>query len=450
MAENTYNVAYSTNARAKCKYSGCGETIAKDELRFTKSSASAFSDKKPKCEFYHAKCMFLAFVRARKTTKKIENVSDIEGYDSINQADKDQIKKYIKEFQSGGMKDQVPKISRKRKADDDDDEGHKKKRVNPDNKKKTKKTDDVEEMAKSKKNIKQVLGDSDDDFPLKSKMPASKAKQIVKIDDSDEDDEPTLKITLKDDKKTKSKSKPKDSDDEDEDYEPVKMKISKSKAKDSDDDEDEDDKPVKMKISKSKSKAKDSDDEDDEPFKMKASTFISKSKAKDSDDESDEVLVKKIISKSKSKAKDSDDEDESEEDEPVKKSNLKSKSKAKDSEDEDESEEDEPKAKKSRQVKPKEDSDNEDEDDEVKESNSDNENGILSGKVFALCGKLSMPTEKIAALIEKNGGKYSKTITKAVTHVIAAKPEDDKTKKLQKAKEDGKIIVTESFLKKGH
>jgi len=93
-------------------------------------------------------------------------------------------------------------------------------------------------------------------------------------------------------------------------------------------------------------------------------------------------------------------------------------------------------------------------DEEVKESESsaedeeENSDKFLSGKIIATVGKLSMPREKIIELIEKNGGKYAKTITKDVTHVICAK-KDDKTQKLQKAKELGKIIVTESFLKRG-
>jgi len=87
---------------------------------------------------------------------------------------------------------------------------------------------------------------------------------------------------------------------------------------------------------------------------------------------------------------------------------------------------------------------------EVKESGSDEENSdkFLSGKIIAICGKLSLPREKLIEKIVKNGGKYAKSITKDVTHVICAKT-DDKTQKLQKAKESGKILVTESFLKKG-
>jgi len=82
---------------------------------------------------------------------------------------------------------------------------------------------------------------------------------------------------------------------------------------------------------------------------------------------------------------------------------------------------------------------------EEEEENSDK---FLSGKIIAAFGKLSMSREKLSELIEKNGGKYSKTITNSVTHIICAK-KDVSTEKLQKAKQEGKIIVTESFLKRG-
>jgi len=71
----------------------------------------------------------------------------------------------------------------------------------------------------------------------------------------------------------------------------------------------------------------------------------------------------------------------------------------------------------------------------------------LSGMVIALSGKLSMTSDEIKKLIEKNGGTFSKGITKDVTHVVCANM-DDKTKKLDKAKEEGKKLVDEKFLKK--
>jgi len=87
-------------------------------------------------------------------------------------------------------------------------------------------------------------------------------------------------------------------------------------------------------------------------------------------------------------------------------------------------------------------------DEEIEETSSE-KTGFLSGKVIAFSGKLSMPREKAISIIEKNGGTYAKTITKDVTHVICSNV-DDKTKIIQKAKEEGKILVDVNFFNQEH
>jgi len=323
MAENTYSVGYSTNARAKCKYSGCGETIAKDDLRFTKSAASAFSDR-PKCEYYHAKCIFLSFVRARKTTKKIESMSDIEGVEGIKPEEKAMIKKLLKEWKAGDMKDQVPKITRKRKGDDEED----------DKKKKKKKTEN-----KSKKSKKSQDSDEEEPEEEEEEYKPQKSRKVTKSSDS-------------------------------------KQKKSAKKKAESDEEE---------------------DDEDDENFnRILTGKSSTSKKIPESDSEEDAKPKSKAKSKTKNSKKQKKSQEESVE--------------------------------------------------EVKESASEEEENekFLSGKIIAIYGKLSVPREKTIQLIEKNGGKYSERITDDVTHVICAKV-DGKTQKLQKAKEEGKILVTESF-----
>jgi hypothetical protein len=362
MAQNTYSVGYSTNARAKCKYSGCGEPIAKDDIRFSKGSASAFSER-PKFDYYHSKCMFMSFVRAKKTTKKIESMNDIEGVDSLKAADKDNIKKLLKEWKSGSMKDQVPKITRKRKADGDDD--------GADDKKKKKKKKTTKETSQSNKKTTRKTNDSDEEEEEEEYKP-KKSRKVTKSDeDEEEEEEPKQKSHLVS-KKTETK-KPKE---------------------DSEDDEPEE------------------EDEEDENFKR-----ILKGKSASSNQKKEIDL-------------DSDKSEDEKKAPPPKQPSPKTTSKKRKSESDEEVKESESSA--------------EDEEEE-EEKNSDK---FLSGKIIATIGKLSMPREKIIGLIEKNGGKYAKSITKDVTHVICAK-KDDKTQKLQKAKELGKIIVTESFLKRG-
>jgi hypothetical protein len=342
MADNTYSVEYATNARAKCKFSGCGESIAKDSLRIVKGCSSGFSEK-PKAEYYHAECMFLSFVRARKTTKKIESMKDIEGVDGIKPEDKENIKKYIKQFKDGELKDKVPKITRKRKADTDKDDVQKKKKV---------------------KKAKDSSSESEEEVKPK----VSPKRKPTKKQDSDEDSD-----DYKDSKKRKitKKQKDSDSDSESEDDDKVSKMMRKpvSKRKDSSESSSEDEAPAKIQIKDSKRKKKNESDDDSEEVKE-----IKKKKKAESDEEVEETSSsEKQESPKKSKA--------------------------------------------------------------------------LSGMVIALSGKLSMKSNDVAKLIEKNGGKYSKNITKDVTHVICANM-DAKTQKLAQAKSDGKKLVDEKFLKK--
>jgi len=46
--------------------------------------------------YFHAKCMFETFVRARATTKVIEDPEDLQGFDDLQQTDQDIIKELIK------------------------------------------------------------------------------------------------------------------------------------------------------------------------------------------------------------------------------------------------------------------------------------------------------------------------------------------------------------------
>lgn len=69
----------------------------------------------------------------------------------------------------------------------------------------------------------------------------------------------------------------------------------------------------------------------------------------------------------------------------------------------------------------------------------------LTGMTVALTGKLSKSKEEFAAIIAANGGTYSATVTKKVTHLIA-RESDAASDKLDKARKNGITIVDESFL----
>ena len=69
----------------------------------------------------------------------------------------------------------------------------------------------------------------------------------------------------------------------------------------------------------------------------------------------------------------------------------------------------------------------------------------LSGMVICLTGRLSKKKDDYAQLIAANGGTFSNTVTKKVTHVVAKDP-DAASSKLDKARRYGAKIVGEDFL----
>ena len=86
---------YARSARSNCKK--CKRQIEKDCCRIGKITANPFSDDGGDMKvWFHHSCMFESLRRARATTKKIESPADLEGFSSINDEDKEEIKKLIK------------------------------------------------------------------------------------------------------------------------------------------------------------------------------------------------------------------------------------------------------------------------------------------------------------------------------------------------------------------
>ena len=88
MSDVKFSVDYSKRL-SKCKK--CKAEISKGDIRLAKLVPNFFggddSDKDMK-QYYHVKCMFESFKRARATTKKIESADDIEDFASVKDADK--------------------------------------------------------------------------------------------------------------------------------------------------------------------------------------------------------------------------------------------------------------------------------------------------------------------------------------------------------------------------
>jgi len=98
MAQNNYYVEYATTGRATCKNKKCGKKIDKDILRIGKRFPSArFTDDGEQTDWYHWNCVFDALSRARKTTKRIESVDDLVGFNGLADAEQKLLKKAIEQ-----------------------------------------------------------------------------------------------------------------------------------------------------------------------------------------------------------------------------------------------------------------------------------------------------------------------------------------------------------------
>lgn len=94
MAEQRYCVDYAKRGTAGCKK--CKEKIVKGMVRIGKIVPNPFTESGGDMkEWYHVKCIFEKLDKARATTKKIEDITDLEGWEELQDEEKDTINKYI-------------------------------------------------------------------------------------------------------------------------------------------------------------------------------------------------------------------------------------------------------------------------------------------------------------------------------------------------------------------
>ena len=86
---------HKSNIQAGCKK--CKQKIEKGEIRIAKITASPFSDDGEMKHYHHPACIFETFKKARATTKVIEDPSDLEGWQEVEQEDREGILKLIRE-----------------------------------------------------------------------------------------------------------------------------------------------------------------------------------------------------------------------------------------------------------------------------------------------------------------------------------------------------------------
>ncbi|NXK17717.1 DNLI3 ligase, partial [Arenaria interpres] len=99
MAEQRYCVDYAKRGTAGCKK--CKEKIVKGMVRIGKIVPNPFTESGGDMkEWYHVKCMFEKLDKARATTKKIEDITDLEGWEELQDGEKELINKHISEANS--------------------------------------------------------------------------------------------------------------------------------------------------------------------------------------------------------------------------------------------------------------------------------------------------------------------------------------------------------------
>ncbi|KAF7655900.1 hypothetical protein LDENG_00048330 [Lucifuga dentata] len=97
MSEQRFLVEYAKRGTAGCKK--CKDKIQKGVVRIGKVVPNPFSESAGEMkEWYHVKCMFEKLERARATTKKIEDITDLEGWEELQDEDKDLINKHVSDL----------------------------------------------------------------------------------------------------------------------------------------------------------------------------------------------------------------------------------------------------------------------------------------------------------------------------------------------------------------
>ncbi|XP_051786734.1 DNA ligase 3 isoform X1 [Erpetoichthys calabaricus] len=99
MAEQRYCVEYAKRGTAGCKK--CKDKIMKGLVRIGKIVPNPFSESAGEMkEWYHVKCMFEKLEKARATTKKIDDLTELEGWEELEDEEKNLINKHIEELAS--------------------------------------------------------------------------------------------------------------------------------------------------------------------------------------------------------------------------------------------------------------------------------------------------------------------------------------------------------------
>lgn len=110
-AEKPFCVDRAKQGRAACKK--CKQKCATGELRIAKVVPSPFGSGTMK-NWHHVNCMFEQFLKQRITTKRIESPDDLDGWEALNEDDRNEIIEKVKECNKDLEKKHGIKISPKK------------------------------------------------------------------------------------------------------------------------------------------------------------------------------------------------------------------------------------------------------------------------------------------------------------------------------------------------
>ncbi|KAH9500642.1 DNA ligase 3 [Bulinus truncatus] len=92
MGDNKFIIGYAKLGTSSCKK--CKQKIDKESLRIGKVTPNPFSDDGGDMkQWYHPGCLFETFIRARATTKKIEDPEDVIGFHDLKEEDKQHLRR---------------------------------------------------------------------------------------------------------------------------------------------------------------------------------------------------------------------------------------------------------------------------------------------------------------------------------------------------------------------
>uniref|UniRef100_F6YGC6 DNA ligase n=1 Tax=Ornithorhynchus anatinus TaxID=9258 RepID=F6YGC6_ORNAN len=99
MAEQRYCVDYAKRGTAGCKK--CKDKIAKGACRIGKVVPNPFSESGGDMkEWYHVRCVFEKLERARAATKKIEDLTELEGWEELREPERGHIRQLVADLAS--------------------------------------------------------------------------------------------------------------------------------------------------------------------------------------------------------------------------------------------------------------------------------------------------------------------------------------------------------------